>query len=81
MDTSITYVAMDVHKKQHEVAWVNPKTGEVQTFTVRNTEAELTKMVQRIHWQVSGEIPVCYEAGVCGFVLPRRLQKLVVHVI
>jgi transposase len=76
VNTSITYVAMDVHKKQHEVAWVNPKTGEVQTFTVRNTEAELTKMVQRIRRQVSGEIHICYEAGVCGFVLQRRLQKL-----
>jgi len=36
-------MAMDVHQKQHEVAWVNPKTGEVQTFAVRNTEAELSQ--------------------------------------
>jgi len=77
VNTSITYMAMDVHKKQHEVAWVNPKTGEVQTFSVRNTEAELTKMVQRIRRQVSGEIHLCYEAGVCGFVLQRRLKKLI----
>jgi len=76
VNTSITYMAMDVHKKQHEVAWINPKTGEVQTFVVRNTEGELTKMVQRIRRQVSGEIHICYEAGVCGFVLQRRLQKL-----
>lgn len=76
MNTSITYVAMDVHKKQHEVAWVNPKTGEVQVFTVANTKAELAKMVKRIRKEVSGQIHVCYEAGVCGFVLQRQLQGL-----
>lgn len=76
MKTSITYVAMDVHKKQHEVAWVNPKTGEVQTFSVRNTQAELAKMVKRMREQVPGEIRICYEAGVCGFALQRRLEKL-----
>jgi transposase len=74
--TSITYVAMDVHKKQHEVAWVSPMTGEVQTFSIRNTQAELTKMVKRMRQQVSGEVHACYEAGVCGFVLQRRLEKL-----
>jgi transposase len=76
VETSITHVAMDVHKKQHEVAWINADTGEVQTFTVRNTPAELAKMVKRIHQRVSGEIHICYEAGVCGFVLQRRLEKL-----
>jgi transposase len=76
VNTSITYVAMDVHKKQHEVAWVNPKTGEVQTFSVGNTQAELGKMVKRMREQISGEIRICYEAGVCGFVLQRRLEKL-----
>jgi transposase len=76
VDTSITYVAMDVHKKEHQVAWVNPKTGEVQTFSVRNTPAELAKMVKRMREQVSGEIHICYEAGVCGFALKRRMEKL-----
>lgn len=76
MKTSITHVAMDVHKKQHQVAWVCPNTGEIQTFSVANTEAELTKMVKRIRQKAPGEIRVCYEAGVCGFVLQRRLVKL-----
>jgi len=76
VDTSITYVAMDVHKKEHQVAWVNPQTGEVQTFSIRNTQAELAKMVKRMREQVSGQIHICYEAGVCGFVLQRRLEKL-----
>lgn len=76
MKTTITYVAMDVHKKQHEVAVMYGDTGELQRFTVANTEKELAKMVKRIRRQSPGEIHACYEAGVCGFVLRRRLEKL-----
>jgi transposase len=74
--TSITYVAMDVHKKQHQAASGNPQTGEIETFSVSNTEKELTRMVKRLRKRCKGEIHVCYEAGVCGFVLQRRLVKL-----
>jgi hypothetical protein len=35
--TTITHVAMDTHRKQHQVAWVHPETAEVQEFTVPNT--------------------------------------------
>jgi transposase len=74
--TRITYVAMDVHKKQHEVALVYPDTGEMRRFTVRNTPEELATMVKRIRRQAPGEVHVCYEAGVCGFVLKRQMEKL-----
>jgi hypothetical protein len=30
--TSITYVAMDVHKKQHQAASGNPQTGEIASI-------------------------------------------------
>ena len=33
-------------------------------------------MVQKIRRQAVGEMHVCYEAGVCGFVLQRLLEKL-----
>jgi len=74
--TSITHVAMDVHKKQHQVAWVCPDTGEIQTFSIANTEKELARMVRRIRPKGAGEIHICYEAGICGFTLQRRLVKL-----
>lgn len=76
MKTMITYVAMDTHKKQHQVAWVHPDTGEIQEFAVANTPREIERMVQKIRKQAPGAIRVCYEAGVCGFVLQRQLQKL-----
>jgi len=74
--TSITYVALDTHKKQHHVAWVHPDTGEIQQFTVANLPREIERMVKKLRAQAPGEIHVCYEAGVCGFVLQRQLQKL-----
>jgi transposase len=73
---SITYVAMDTHKKQHRVAWVHPNTGELQEFSVANTAREIERMIKRIRRQAPGEIHVCYEAGLCGFVLKRRLETL-----
>ncbi len=76
MKTSITYVAMDTHKKQHQVAWVHPDTGEIQQFTVANTPREIERMVKKLRPQAPGEIHVCYEAGICGFVLQRQFQKL-----
>ena len=76
MKTNITHVALDTHKKQHQVAWVHPDTGEIQEFTVANTPREIERMVKRIRKQAPGEIHVCYEAGICGFVLKRRLEKL-----
>jgi len=76
VNTSITHVALDTHKKQHQVAWVHPDTGEIQEFTVLNQTREIERMVKRIRQQSPGEIHVCYEAGLCGFVLQRRLEKL-----
>lgn len=76
MKTRITYVAMDTHKKQHQVAWVHPDTGEIQEFAVANTPREIERMVKKLRKQAVGEIHLCYEAGVCGFVLQRQLQKL-----
>jgi len=74
--TSITHVAMDTHKKQHQVAWVHPDTGEIQEFAVANTPQEIGRMIKKIRKQARGEIHVCYEAGICGFVLKRRMEKL-----
>ena len=41
MENSITYVAMDTHKKQHRVALVYPNNEEVLEFLVKNAPAIL----------------------------------------
>lgn len=53
MKTSITHVAMDTHKKQHQVTWVHPDTGEIQEFTVASTAREIERIVKKSRKQTS----------------------------
>lgn len=76
VETSITYVAMDTHKKEHTVAWRHPGQEEVLRFAVKNTASDIARMVRRISKEARGEIVFCYEAGVCGFALKRRIESL-----
>ena len=76
MNNSITYVAMDTHKKQHRVAMVYPNNEVIAEFSVKNTPSEIRKMVRRIKRNAPGGVKFCYEAGVCGFTLQRRIEAL-----
>lgn len=76
MDSSITYVALDTHKKEHTVAWADPQTDQVAVFAVRNTVRDIAKMVKKLQRQACGPVRFCYEAGVCGFTLKRRIEAL-----
>jgi transposase len=76
MNNNITFVAMDTHKKEHKVAILYPRHPEVVDMTVKNTSAEITKMVKKIRQKAPGEVWFCYEAGVCGFNLKRKIEAL-----
>lgn len=76
MENIITYVAMDTHKKQHKIALHYPNQEEIIEFTVKNTAREIKKMVKKITRQAPGEVMFCYEAGVCGFTLKRRIEDM-----
>lgn len=76
MENSITYVAMDTHKKEHMVAFHYPQQAEIMTLTVRNNPREIAKMVRGIVKKTPGEVRFSYEAGVCGFDLKRRIEAL-----
>ena len=67
---------MDTHKKQHKVALLYPGNDEIIEFTIKDTASEITKMVKKIKKQACGKIKFCYEAGVCGFSLQRRIESL-----
>jgi transposase len=67
---------MDTHKKEHKVALQYPDQEEIVSLTVKNTSSEISKMVKRILRKAPGEVRFCYEAGVCGFNLKRRLEAL-----
>jgi transposase len=73
---SITYVAMDTHKKQHRVAIAYPNDEVIVEFSVKNTAPEIRKMVRKIKKNAPGKVKFCYEAGVCGFTLQRRIEAL-----
>lgn len=76
MENTITYVAMDTHKKEHKVALHYPGQQEVVSLTVKNTPSEISRMVRKILKKAPGEVWFCYEAGVCGFILKRRIEAL-----
>jgi transposase len=66
---------MDTHKKDHPVAVHFPEQEEILQFSVNNTAREITKMTPKILKQAPGDVQFCYEAGVCGFVLKRRIES------
>jgi len=74
MEESTTFVAMDVHKKQHTVAMLLPRAETPEQWKVANTAAHLRKMVRRIRRKAPGPVVICYEAGVCGFALQRQIE-------
>jgi len=76
MKNTITYVAMDTHKKEHKVALHYPCNEEIVRFAVKNTACDIKKMVNKIKRHAPADIQFCYEAGVCGFTLKRRIEAL-----
>lgn len=67
---------MDTHKKQHKIAFHRPHQEEIVEFTVNNTIRDIKKMVNKIKKQAPGQVEFCYEAGVCGFTLKRRIEDM-----
>jgi len=67
---------MDTHKKQRKVALHYPGDEQIVEFTVKNTARDIRKMVNKIKKQAPADVRFCYEAGVCGFTLKRRIEAL-----
>ena len=76
MSNSNTYVGMDTHKKQHTVTVHFPRSPELVVLTVKNNARDIARMVKKITKQAPGDVEFCYEAGVCGFNLKRRIEAL-----
>jgi transposase len=76
MENTITYIAMDTHKKEHKIALHYPGQEESVSLMAKNTSSEISKMVRKILRKAPGEVQFCYEAGVCGFNLKRKIESL-----
>lgn len=75
MSDFTTYVALDVHKKEHKVAMLLKGGKNPEEWTVKNQDKEIKRMVKRIKKRSGRVSPIvcCYEAGCCGFDLQRKL--------
>ncbi len=76
MFESITFVALDDHKKKHQVAVLLPgmDRGDAITWRIENTRAGIRKMVRKVLKMAPGDVRFCYEAGPNGYVLHRRIE-------
>jgi transposase len=74
MENIITYIGIDTHKKMHQLAVRYPSSAEMTEFTITNTDREIKRIVKKIANQTPGEVRFCYEAGVCGFTLKRKIE-------
>jgi len=67
---------MDTHKKEHKVALHYPGDEQIGQFAIKNTVRDIKKIVNRIKKKAPANVKFCYEAGVCGFTLKRRIEAL-----
>jgi len=67
---------MDTHKKQHKVVLHYPSDEQIVEFIVKNNARDIARMVKKITTLAPADVQFCYEAGVCGFTLKRRIEAL-----
>jgi len=74
MTDVITYVGMDVHKKDIHVALVVGADRTMVTWPVANQPDAIRRLVRKLERVAPGRIRCCYEAGPCGYALQRQLS-------
>ena len=75
MSEPITYVGMDAHKAQLQVAVLAPDAAEPTILTVRNEVRAVDRPRRKLETDARGPIACCYEAGPCGYALQRQLER------
>ena len=76
MADCITWVGLDTSKKKHVAAILRPGAKEPERRSVPNEGRHIARFARKLVREAQGgEVRVCYEAGPCGFVLMRQLEK------
>ena len=75
MNEDITWVGMDTHKASIVVAAQIPGREGLLEWTVVNEAQAVRRFAKKLLRLAPGEVRCCYEAGPCGFVLKRQLEK------
>ncbi len=76
MNEAITYVGMDTSKKTIHVAVLFPDRKEYWEQSIANEKKAVRRLVRKLDREAPGEVRYCYEAGPCGYVLQREIEKL-----
>ena len=75
MSEPITYVGIDAHQAELQVALWAPGAIEPVIWTVRNEARMVDRLRRKLEKVAPGPIACCYEAGPCGYALQRQLDR------
>ena len=75
MSEPITYVGIDAHKADLQVALLAPDATEPVAWTVANEARAVGRLRRKLERTAPGPIACCYEAGSCGYALQRQLDR------
>lgn len=74
---NITFVGLDAHSKNINVAVILPGSGQVdEQWQITHDARSLKRLSKKLIKMAPGEVHVVYEAGPCGYTLMRNLEKL-----
>jgi len=76
MREPITYVGMDVHRKDIAVAMLVPGTGGPLEWRVANAPTAVRRLARKLQREGGGPVHCVYEAGPSGYALQRQLRGL-----
>jgi transposase len=74
VETTQTYLALDVHKRSIVAGALPASGGEVELTEIPNTERAVRRLVDR--YGGPDGLAVCYEAGPCGYAPYRLLSRM-----
>ena len=75
MSEPITYVGIDAHKAELQVALLAPEAAEPVSWTVVNEARTVDRLRRKLERLAPGPVACCYEAGPCGYALQRQLDR------
>lgn len=75
MGEIITYVGIDAHKRELHIAMLVGTATVPVTWTVANEPKAIERLHRKLEREAPGPVPVCYEAGPCGYAVQRQLTK------
>lgn len=75
MKDAITFVGLDAHKLENQVALLAPGESKATEWDCANERTAVRRMVRRVLREAVGEVRFCYEAGPCGYALQRWIRE------